>query len=83
LNTDFRARISLVQKHNSKNTIIWPKSKRTIPFDLQTVGEEKYSPSVLLYGGISSRGLIPTDSPTFIDDWLKSKCQNIGKKKLQ
>ncbi len=43
LNTDFRARISLVQKHNSKNTIIWTKSKRTIPFDLQTVGEEKYS----------------------------------------
>ncbi len=41
-----------------------------------------YSPVVLLYGGLSFRGLIPTDSPIFIDDWLKSECQNIDKKKI-
>jgi hypothetical protein len=68
LNTDFSARISLVQKHNSTNTVICSKSKRTIPLDSRTVGKDKYSPVVLLYGGLSFRGLIPTDSPIFIDD---------------
>ncbi len=82
MNTDFSPRISLVQKHNSTNTVICSKSKRTIPLDSRTVGKEKYSPVVLLYGGISFRSLIPTDSPIFIDDWLKSECQNIDKKKI-
>lgn len=53
------------------NTVIWSKSKRTIPIDLQTVGEEKYSPGVLLYGELTSHDLIPIDSLIFIDDWLK------------
>jgi hypothetical protein len=82
INTDFSGRISLVQKHNSKNNVIWSTSKTTIPLELQTIGEEKYSPGVLLYGGISSCGLIPKAAPIFIDDWLKFECQKIGKKKL-
>ncbi|CAF3390123.1 unnamed protein product, partial [Rotaria sp. Silwood2] len=75
-------RISLVQKHNSKNNVIWSKDKTTIQLDLLTAEQEKYSLGVLIYGGISSRGLIPNDSPIFIDDWLKSECQKIHKKKI-
>ncbi|CAF3927300.1 unnamed protein product, partial [Rotaria sp. Silwood1] len=37
--------------------------KTTIPLDLLTAEQETYSPGVLIYGGISSRGLIPNDSP--------------------
>jgi hypothetical protein len=81
VNTDFSGRVSLLQKHNSKNNIIWSTSKTTIPLALQSVHQEKYSPDVLLYGAISSRGLIPPTAPVFIDDWLKIECQKINKKK--
>jgi hypothetical protein len=81
VNTDFSGRICLLQKHNSKNNIIWSTSKTTIPLTLQSVNQEKYSPGVLLYGAISSRGLIPQAAPIFIDDWLNIECQKINKKK--
>ncbi len=81
MNTDFSGRVSLLQKHNSKNNIIWSTSKTTIPLALQGVYQEKYSPGVLLYGAISSRSLIPPTAPIFIDDWLKIECQKIGKEK--
>ncbi|CAF3859255.1 unnamed protein product [Rotaria sp. Silwood1] len=81
VNTDFSGRVSLLQKHNSKNSIIWSTSKTTIPLALQSVHQEKCSPGVLLYGAISSRGLIPPTAPVFIDDWLNIECQKINKKK--
>ncbi|CAF3875757.1 unnamed protein product [Rotaria sordida] len=81
VNTDFSGRVSLLQKHNSKNNIIWSTSKTTIPLALQSVHQEKCSPGVLLYGAISSRGLIPPTASVFIDDWLKIECQKINKKK--
>ncbi|CAF5046640.1 unnamed protein product, partial [Rotaria sp. Silwood1] len=56
--------------------------KATIPLDLHTIGQEKYSAGVLLYDGISSRGLIPNPSPIFIDEWLKSEYQKIDKKRI-
>ncbi|CAF5053335.1 unnamed protein product [Rotaria sp. Silwood1] len=58
INTDFSGRINLVQKHNSKNNVVWSISKATIPLDLQTIGQQKYSPGIILFGAISSRGLI-------------------------
>lgn len=82
INTDFSGRINLVQKHNNKNSIIWSKTKTTIPLNLQTVGQVKFSPGILVYGGISSRGLIPNNSPIFIDEWLASECRKIGKRKI-
>jgi hypothetical protein len=81
VNTDFSGRVSLLQKHNSKNSIIWSTSKTTIPLALQSIHQEKYSPGVILYGGISSRGLIPPTIPVFIDDWLKIECEKINKRK--
>jgi len=80
MNTDFSCRVRLLQKHNSKNNIIWSTSKTTIPLALQSIDQEKYSPGVLLYGAISSRGLIPQAAPIFIDDWLTIECQKINKK---
>ncbi len=47
VNTDFSGRISLLQKHNSKNNIIWSTSKTTIPLALQSVDQEKYSKTSL------------------------------------
>jgi hypothetical protein len=80
MNTDFSCRVRLLQKHNSKNNIIWSTSKTTIPLALQSIDQEKYSPGVLLYGAISSGGLIPQAAPIFIDDWLTIECQKINKK---
>ena len=81
VNTDFSGRIGLIQKHNIKNNIIWSRSKESIPLDLQTIGQEKFSPSVLIYVGITCRGLVPNHAPIFIDEWLKVECAKIGKQK--
>ncbi|CAF3794840.1 unnamed protein product [Rotaria sp. Silwood1] len=81
INSDFSGRINLIQKHNSKNDVIWSKDKTTIPAELLTVGQQKYYPGVIIFGAISSRGLIPKESPIFIDDWLKTECEKLGKKR--
>jgi hypothetical protein len=80
INTDFSGRICLIQKQNSKNDVIWSRNKTTIPSHLLTAGQQKYSPGVLLFGAISSRGLIPKTSPIFVDDWLKTECKNFKKR---
>ena len=36
----------------------------------------------MLFSGISARGLIPRNSPVFVDEWLKSECRIINKKRL-
>lgn len=82
INTDFSGRIQLVQKHNSKNNVIWSKSKASIPTESQTIGQEKFSPGIMLFGGLSSRGLIPRNSPIFVDEWLKSECRKINKERV-
>jgi hypothetical protein len=82
INTDFSGRIQLIQKNNNKNNVIWSRSKATIPIELQTIGQEQFSPGVMLFGGISSRGLIPKNSPIFVDEWLKSECKKVHKKRL-
>jgi hypothetical protein len=82
INTDFSRQINLIQKNNSKNNVIWSTSKATIPLDLQTIGQQKYSAGVMLFGGISSRGLIPRRSPIFIDEWLKSQCKKLNKERI-
>ena len=46
------------------------------------MSQAKYSPEIMLYGGISSCGLIPASSPTFADEWLKSQSKNTNKKRL-
>ena len=63
VNTDFSDRISLIQKYNIENNIIWSKSKESIPLDLQTIGQEKFSRSVLIYDGITCRDLVPNHAP--------------------
>jgi hypothetical protein len=82
INTDFSGRMQLIQKTNFKNNVVWSRSKATIPIELQTIGQEKFSPGVMLFSGISSRGLIPRNSPIFVDEWLKSECRKINKKRL-
>ncbi|CAF5130771.1 unnamed protein product [Rotaria sp. Silwood1] len=82
INTDFSGRINLVQKHNSKNNVVWSISKATISLDLQTIGQQKYSSGIILFGAISSRGLIPRRSPIFIDEWLKSECKKLNKERI-
>jgi hypothetical protein len=82
INTDFSGHINLVQKHNSKNNVIWSTSKATIPLDLQTIGQQKYSPGVILFGGISSRGLIPRSSPIFVDEWLSLNVKSSTRNEL-
>jgi hypothetical protein len=82
INSDFSGRINLIQKHNAKNNVIWSKNKTTIPPELLTVGQQKYSPGVMIFGSISSRGLIPNNSPIFIDEWLKTECKRLKKKRI-
>ena len=81
MNTDFGGKINLIQKHNSKNSVIWSSSKKSIPVPLQTVGQQKFSPGVILFGGISSSDLIPSAAPIFVDAWLQFACKKVNKKR--
>ena len=42
---------------------------------------EKYNKGFMLFGGISSEGLLPRDKPVFFTEWLHNKCEEIGKEK--
>ncbi|CAF5087443.1 unnamed protein product, partial [Rotaria sp. Silwood1] len=44
-------------------------------------GREKFSPSVMLWGGISWNGLIPKKAPVFIDEFLDEYQWSKGKKR--
>ncbi len=79
INSDFSARINLIQKHNSKNDIVWSKNKTTIPPELLTGSQKRYCSGIMIFGAISSRSLILKHSPIFIDDWLKTECKKVNK----
>ena len=44
-------------------------------------GDEKYSPGVMLFGGITSEGLVPRNEPIFFTEWLSKHCKKIKKEK--
>lgn len=71
VNTDFSQKFKLFPLPNTKNRVIWSSSRQEADDAGALVGIEKYCPSVMLWGGISWRGLIPNNAPLFVDDWLK------------
>ena len=55
---------------NSKNDVIWSESRHAAG-DLLTQVEEKFSPGEMIWGGLTAKGLIPSDSPIFVSDLFK------------
>ena len=69
VNTDFSAIIRTHPRHNSKNHVCYAKDKSEIR-SLLSNKEQKFAPGVMLWGGISSRGLVPSSAPLFVDEVL-------------
>jgi hypothetical protein len=67
--TDFSGKIGMRQKNNSKNNVVYAADKQSIPITLSYVPEEKFESGFMLWGGLTSNGLIPT-TPLFIDEFL-------------
>ncbi|CAF1464854.1 unnamed protein product, partial [Rotaria sp. Silwood1] len=81
VNTDFSKPIRLTPQLNTKNDIIWSTSRRDADTHGGYYGREKFSPSVMLWGGISWNGLIPKKAPVFIDEFLDEYQWSKGKKR--
>ena len=71
LNNDFSAYLRTQPRHNSKNHVVYAKQKSDIRAKLANK-EQKFSPGVMLWGGISARGLVPSSAPLFVDEVLAS-----------
>ena len=67
INTDFSAIIRTHPRHNSKNNVVYCREKGDIRDKLANP-EQKFSPGVMLWGGISAVGLVPQDAPLFVDE---------------
>ena len=68
-NTDFSAYIRTQPRHNSKNHVVYAKQKSDVR-SLLSNKEQKFSPGVMLWGGICARGLVPPSAPLFVDQVL-------------
>ncbi|CAF1210893.1 unnamed protein product [Rotaria sp. Silwood1] len=67
------------EKPNITNGI--NENKHSIPNELSTAPEEKFAKGFMLWGGISSKGLIP-EVPLFIDEFLEQYEWKQGNKKI-
>ena len=58
-------------KRNSKTDIVWAKDIESVR-DLLDYPQEKYDENLMLWGGVSYKGLVPPRRPIFVDE-LKVK----------
>ena len=69
VNTDFSAIVRTHLRHNSKNMVVYGRDKNSIREKLSNP-EKKFAPFVMLWGGITTIGLVPADAPLFVDEVL-------------
>ena len=69
INTDFSAKTKINSTRNSKNDVVWAMSREVAGDKLESK-EEKYSVGEI-WGGVSWRGLVPSDKPVFMSDFYK------------
>ena len=67
INTDFSAKIRCHPTRNSKNDVVWSRS-RDEAGDMLETAKEKYSAGDMIWGGVSARGLVPSESPIFVSE---------------
>jgi hypothetical protein len=78
--TDFSGKIGVRQKNNSKNNVVYAVDKQSIPVELLYAPEEKFENGFMLWGGLTSKGLIPA-TPLFLDEFLNDYEWRKGEKK--
>ena len=71
INTDFSAKIKTNPSRNTKNDVVWATGRDQAGDKLES-REEKYSVGVMIWGGVSWRGLVPSDRPVFMDEFYKN-----------
>ena len=64
VNTDFSAKIKTNPTRNTKNDVVWATSRDAVGDKLES-REEKYSVGVMIWGGISWKGMVPSERPIF------------------
>ncbi|CAF3991926.1 unnamed protein product [Rotaria sp. Silwood1] len=70
INSDYSGMIGLTAVYNMKNNIVYGATRESIPRALLEAPVEKFTKGFIMWGAISSRGLIPEDGPIFIDEFL-------------
>ena len=84
INTDFSAPISIMGTKNIHNDGIWANSREDVDkCRLGSITYQKSNKSVMLWGGITSEGLIPRKKPIFFkDEFLRNYCKEKDKPKV-
>ena len=67
VNTDFSAKIKISPSRNSKNDVVWALNRED-GGDLLTAPKEKFSQGEMIWGGVCSKGLVPSDRPIFVSE---------------
>ncbi|CAF5223740.1 unnamed protein product, partial [Rotaria magnacalcarata] len=57
LNTDFSGAFKLSPQNNQHNEGVYAESSLDIPYELRTISKQKFQKSIMLWGGISYKGL--------------------------
>lgn len=70
VNTDFSAKIKITPSRNSKNDVVWALS-RGAGGDTLNGAQEKFSLGEMIWGGICSKGLVPSHRPIFVSELAK------------
>jgi len=70
INSDYSGKIGVTVVYNMKNNIVYGTSRESIPRALLEAPVDKFTKGFIMWGAISSRGLIPKDGPIFIDEFL-------------
>ena len=76
VNTDFSAMVKKSGSLNTKNDIIWSRSREEAG-ELLEFAQQKFDESFMVWGGISFKGLVPSNAPVFVCD-LKQSWTRLG-----
>lgn len=75
INTDFSGIFTFQPFQNSKNDVIYARSRKEIPPALLAAPKDKYPKGIMFWGAISYYGLIPAEGPINFTEWLKNQRQ--------
>ncbi|CAF3709104.1 unnamed protein product [Rotaria sp. Silwood1] len=80
VNCDFSGVFPLQGFQNKKNDGVWVEKYEEIEADLLNAETNKFQQGIIFWGAISSQGLIPSNAPINVTEWLKQQRNSSDKK---
>jgi hypothetical protein len=81
VNCDFSGLFPLQGFQNKRNDGVWVKEGEEIETDLLNAQTDKFRRGVVFWGAISSQGLIPSNAPINVTEWLDQQRPSSNEKR--